>query len=179
MQLTSLIRCAVASNPERVATEFEGRKRSWREFNERVSRLAGATLINGKVKTGDAAYMDDDGFVFIVDRLKDMIVSGGENIFCAEVESAVSTYPGVAEVAVFGVPSDEWGEAIHAVVVPEGCAKLTDQEIIDHCRSRIAHYKCPRSFEFREKPLPLSGAGKVLKRELRAPFWAGKSRGVN
>jgi acyl-CoA synthetase (AMP-forming)/AMP-acid ligase II len=137
------------------------------------------TLCEGWVKTGDGAYMDEDGFVFIVDRVKDMIVTGGENVFSAEVESVVSTHPAVAAVAVIGTPSEKWGEAVHAVVVTVPGTEVTEQEIIDHCQGKIANYKCPKSITLREDPLPLSGAGKVLKRELRAPFWEGAGRHVS
>ncbi len=136
------------------------------------------TLSDGWVKTGDGAYMDEDGFVFIVDRVKDMIVTGGENVFSAEVESLVSTHPAVAAVAVIGIPSEEWGEAVHAIVVTTPGVEVTEQEIIDHCKGKIANYKCPKSVTLREDPLPLSGAGKVLKRELRAPYWEGVDRQV-
>jgi long-chain acyl-CoA synthetase len=126
-----------------------------------------AVLEDGWYYSGDAAYMDDEGFLFIVDRLKDMIISGGENIYTAEVESAISLLPGVAEVAVIGVPDAKWGETVHAVIVPRAGADLTADAVIEHCRTQIAGYKCPRSIEFRDTPLPVSGAGKVLKRELR------------
>ncbi len=138
-----------------------------------------ATIKNGWTHTGDLAYMDKDGFVFITDRVKDMIISGGENVFSIEVENAISIHPAVSAATVFGIPSKKWGEAVHAVVVPVVGAEVTAQEITDHCRALIAHYKCPSSVEFRTEPLPLSGAGKVLKRDLRAPFWTGKTRGIN
>jgi len=138
-----------------------------------------AAIKNGWVHTGDCGHMDEDGFVFISDRLKDMIVSGGENVFSIEVENAVAAHPAVADTTVFGIPSEEWGESVHAVVVPVAGASVTQQEIRDHCRTLIANYKCPTSVEFRTEPLPLSGAGKVLKRDLRAPYWAGKTRSVN
>jgi acyl-CoA synthetase (AMP-forming)/AMP-acid ligase II len=138
-----------------------------------------ATLKDGWVHTGDGARIDDDGFVFIVDRLKDMIVTGGENVFSAEVESAISTHAAVAAVAVIGIPSDQWGEAVHAIVVPQEGMSVTEQEIIDHCKPLIANYKWPRSITIRAEPLPLSGAGKVLKRDLRAPHWEGRDRAVN
>lgn len=131
------------------------------------------------VRTGDAAWMDDDGFIYIADRLKDMIISGGENIFSAEVESAVSKHPAVADNAVIGIPSEQWGETVHAIVILREGSSATSQDIIDHCRELIAHYKCPRSVEFRTEPLPLSGAGKVLKRDLRAPFWEDQDRQVS
>ena len=115
--------------------------------------------------------MDDEGFVFIVDRLKDMIISGGENVYSAEVENAISLMPGVTEVVVIGIPDTKWGEAVHAIIVPHARANLTTEAVIAHCRTQIAGYKCPRSVEFRDTPLPLSGARKVLKRELREPYW--------
>jgi len=138
-----------------------------------------ATLIDGWVLTGDGAYRDEDGFIFVVDRMKDMIVTGGENVFSAEVENAVSTHPAIAEVAIIGIPSDKWGEAVHAIIVLKQGQSATEVEIIEHCRSQIANYKLPRSVSFREETLPLSGAGKILKRELRKPFWDGAARQVN
>jgi long-chain acyl-CoA synthetase len=138
-----------------------------------------AVLQDGWYYTGDAGYMDGEGFIFIVDRLKDMIISGGENVYSAEVENAISLMPGVAEVAVIGIPNPKWGERVHAIIVPRTGANLTAETVIAHCRTHIAGYKCPRSVEFRNTSLPLSGAGKVLKRELREPFWkAGENAGV-
>ncbi len=137
-----------------------------------------ATLVNGGVYTGDGAYMDDDGFVFIVDRVKDMIVSGGENVFSAEVENAISLHPAVTAVAVIGIPHEKWGEAVHAIVIVKDGEMVTSEEIKEYCKGQIAGYKCPVSINFRTEPFPLSGAGKVLKRELRAPFWKSNSRNV-
>ena len=138
-----------------------------------------AVLQDGWYYSGDAGHMDDEGFVFIVDRLKDMIISGGENVYSAEVEDAISLMAAVAEVAVIGIPDTKWGEAVHAIVVPHTGANLTTEAVIAHCRTQIAGYKCPRSVEFRDTPLPLSGARKVLKRELREPFWkADQKAGV-
>lgn len=169
-----------------------GERCDYGEVGEIVARSPGAmlgywklpeqtaeTLKDGWVHTGDGAYQDREGFIFIVDRLKDMIVTGGENVFSAEVESAISTHPAVGEVAIIGIPAETWGEAVHAIVVLKTDAAATEAEIIEHCRDRIANYKVPRSVEFRTEPLPLSGAGKVLKRDLRAPFWEGKERTVN
>lgn len=133
----------------------------------------------GWLHTGDVGYFDDEGFLYLVDRAKDMIVSGGENVYSAEVESAISTHPAVADVAVFGIPSEQWGEAVHAVVVPREGATLSAEDVIAHAREQIAGYKVPRSVEFRSEPLPVSGAGKTLKRELRDPHWAGQERSVN
>ena len=138
-----------------------------------------ATLVDGWVHTGDGGYIDDDGFIFIADRMKDMIVTGGENVFSAEVESAISTHDAVAEVAVIGIPDDTWGEAVHAIIIPKEAMTPSTVEIVEHCRPLIANYKLPRSPELRTDPLPLSGAGKVLKRDLRVPFWEGKTRQVN
>ncbi|KDP86101.1 fatty-acid--CoA ligase [Cupriavidus sp. SK-3] len=136
-----------------------------------------AAVRDGWMHTGDGGYMDEDGFIFVVDRLKDMIVSGGENVYSAEVENALAQHPAVMASAVIGVPSAEWGEAVHAVVVSKPGTAATAREIIAHCKSLIAGYKCPRSVEFRDA-LPLSGAGKILKTELRKPFWEGQQRQV-
>jgi long-chain acyl-CoA synthetase len=108
-----------------------------------------------------------------------MIISGGENIYSAEVENAISLLDGVADVAVIGIPDDKWGETVHAIVVTRASRTLTAEAVIAHSRELIAHYKCPRSVEIRETPLPLSGAGKVLKTELRKPFWKGREKRVN
>jgi long-chain acyl-CoA synthetase len=105
-------------------------------------------------------------------------VSGGENVYSAEVENAIGRHPAVAMCAVIGVPSDEWGETVHAVIVTKPDASVTEDEIREHCRAFIARYKCPKTVEFRGQ-MPLSGAGKILKRELRAPFWEGKGKRVN
>ena len=136
------------------------------------------TLRDGWVHTGDGARMDEDGFIYIVDRVKDMIITGGENVFSAEVENTIMQYPGLAECAVIGVPDDEWGEAVHAIVVPREGEVPDSDAIIAHCRDRIAHYKCPRTVAVRTDPLPKSGAGKIQKFELRAPFWEGRDRQV-
>jgi acyl-CoA synthetase (AMP-forming)/AMP-acid ligase II len=138
-----------------------------------------AAFIGGWYHSGDAGYLDDEGFLYLVDRTKDMIVTGGENVYSTEVEQAVAAHPAVAQVAVIGIPDDTWGEAVHAVVVLHPEQTATEQELIDHARGLIAGYKVPKSVAFREEPLPLSGAMKVLKRELRAPYWEGRERGVN
>jgi long-chain acyl-CoA synthetase len=129
--------------------------------------------------SGDAGYLDEEGYLFLVDRTKDMIVSGGENVYSTEVEQAVASHPAVAQVAVIGIPHDIYGEAVHAIVVLKPGESATEAELVQHCRGLIAGYKVPKSVAFREEPLPLSGAMKVLKRELRAPYWEGKQRGVN
>ncbi|MFZ5511860.1 MAG: long-chain-fatty-acid--CoA ligase [Pseudomonadota bacterium] len=137
-----------------------------------------AAIRDGWMHTGDGAYMDEDGFIFIADRLKDMIISGGENVYSAEVENAIAQHPAVAACAVIGIPSAEWGESVHAVVVLKPGAAATAGDLIAHCKTLIAGYKCPRSVEFRDA-LPLSGAGKILKTELRKPFWEGRERQVS
>lgn len=136
-------------------------------------------LRSGWLHTGDLGYMDDEGFVFIVDRAKDMIISGGENIFSVEVEGAIYKHPAVQECAVIGIPHDAWGEAVHAIVVLREGHTAREDEIISHCRALIAGYKVPRSIVLRAEPLPVSGAGKVLKNDLRAPYWKSKDRAVN
>ncbi|HEX2851037.1 MAG TPA: AMP-binding protein [Acidimicrobiales bacterium] len=128
----------------------------------------------GWYHTGDEGHLDEQGYVYLVDRVKDMIVTGGENVYSIEVENAISTHPAVAEVAVIGIPSEEWGEAVHAIVVLSPGATVTAEEIRAHARTTIAGYKVPKSVEFRTDPLPLSGAMKPLKRELRKPYWEGR-----
>ena len=108
-----------------------------------------------------------------------MIVTGGENVYSVEVENAIASHPAVAQVAVIDVPSETWGEAVHAIVVLREGAQVTETEIVAHTREWIAGYKVPKSIEFRGEPLPLSGAMKVLKRDLRAPYWEGRERAVN
>ena len=137
-----------------------------------------AAFRGGWYHTGDAGYIDAEGYVYLVDRVKDMIVTGGENVYSAEVENAISGHPGVAQVAVIGVPSEQWGEEVLAIVVPKPEAAITAEEIKGWARERIAGYKVPKSVELRTDPLPLSGAMKILKRELRAPYWEGKDRSV-
>lgn len=137
------------------------------------------TLRDGWVFTGDAGYFDSDGYMYIVDRVKDMVVTGGENVFTTEVENAVISHAAVLDVAVIGIPHEEWGEAVHAIVILHPGQSVTPEAIIAHCREQIAGYKLPKGITFREEPLPLSGAGKVLKTELRKPFWEGRDRQVN
>jgi len=139
-----------------------------------------AALVDGWYRTGDAARADADGYLYVVDRLKDMIISGGENVYSIEVERALSQHEAVIEAAVFGIPDPRWGEAVHGVVtVAPGPAAVTADELIADCRRRIAGYKVPRSIEIRAEPLPKSGAGKILKNVLREPFWSHRDRHVN
>ena len=136
------------------------------------------TLVDGWVHTGDLAFRDEDGFLFICDRVKDMVITGGENVFSAEVENAICAHPAVEEAAVIGVPDENYGERVHAVLVLRKGQSIDQAQLFEHCRRLIANYKCPRSIETRTE-LPISAAGKVLKRELRAPHWAGRERAVN
>jgi long-chain acyl-CoA synthetase len=133
---------------------------------------------DGWLKTGDAGYIDPDGFLFLHDRIKDMVVSGGENIYPAEVENAIMSHPGVADVAVIGVPDEKWGETVKAIVVRAPGTAATAEELIDHCRERVARFKCPTSVDFIDA-LPRNPSGKVLKRELREPFWVGHQRRIH
>jgi long-chain acyl-CoA synthetase len=133
-----------------------------------------AALVDGWYHTGDLGYSDDDGYLYVVDRAKDMIVTGAENVYSTEVEDVLYRHPAVLEAAVFGVPHPHWGEAVYAVVVPR--TETDEAELTAHCRSFIAGYKVPKVIEIREEPLPKSGAGKVLKRVLRDEYWTGAER---
>jgi acyl-CoA synthetase (AMP-forming)/AMP-acid ligase II len=130
---------------------------------------------DGWLRTGDIGRLDAGGYVYILDRLKDMIITGGENVYCPEVENVLSDCPGVAEGVVIGVPDGQWGEAVKAIVVPAPGASLTVDEVIGFCRDRLAHYQSPASVDF-VQDLPRNGTGKVLKRDLREPYWAGRER---
>jgi long-chain acyl-CoA synthetase len=145
---------------------------------ERPEETARA-VIDGWMHTGDSGYMDQDGFIYVVDRVKDMIISGGENVYSVEVENALAQHPAVAQCAVIGIPDERWGETVHAVVVTRSGAKVSAGELIEFSKTLIAGYKCPRSVDISENPLPLSGAGKVLKRALRQPFWENRERHVS
>jgi fatty-acyl-CoA synthase/long-chain acyl-CoA synthetase len=132
---------------------------------------------DGYQTVGDIAYRDDEGYFYICDRKKDMIISGGMNIYPAEIEAVLDMHPDVLEAAVFGVPSEEWGESVHAVVVVREGATMTEEQVIAHARQHLAAYKVPRSVTWSPE-LPKTGSGKVLKRDLRAPFWAGRASKV-
>ena len=135
-------------------------------------------LEDGWLRSGDAGYLDADGFLYIHDRVKDMIVSGGENIYPAEIENVLMAHPSVADAAVIGVPSERWGETPKALIVRAAGADPSEQELIDYCRERLAKFKCPTSVEWVEV-LPRNPSGKILKKDLRAPYWEGRSRLVN
>ncbi len=136
------------------------------------------SIQNDWFHTGDAGYLDEEGFLFIRDRVKDMIVSGGENVYPAEVENALHKHPAIADAAVIGIPDEKWGEAVKAIVVKVPDQEVTEEEIITFAREQIAAYKVPKSVDFIDV-LPRNPSGKILKRELRAPFWEGKERQVN
>ncbi|MBZ2187556.1 long-chain fatty acid--CoA ligase [Alcanivorax sp. JB21] len=135
-------------------------------------------LRDGWMHTGDGGYMDEQGYLYIVDRIKDMIISGGENVYSAEVENVLARHDAVASCAVIGIPSERWGEAVHAVVVLRPGAAVTEQALCDFCRAALAGYKVPKSVAFVSE-LPLSGPGKVLKHVLREPYWSDRTRQVS
>ena len=133
---------------------------------------------DGWFYTGDAGYFDEEGYLYIHDRVKDMIVSGGENIYPAEVENALFSHVDVADVAVIGVPDEKWGEAVKAIIVPKPGTTPSEADIIAYAKTRIAGYKCPKSVDIHPEPLPRNASGKVLRRQLRASFWEGRERNV-
>ncbi len=142
-------------------------------YLNRPEATAEAITEDGWFRSGDVGRIDEDGYIYVEDRLKDMIISGGENIYSIEVERALAEHPAVTEVAVFGVPDEKWGEAVKAVVALENPVDTT--ELIDWCRDRLAHYKCPKSVDVLDA-LPRNPTGKILKRDLRKPFWEGHDR---
>ncbi|MBB6628781.1 long-chain-fatty-acid--CoA ligase [Nocardioides sp. KIGAM211] len=147
-------------------------------FLGKPEETAAVITDDGWFRTGDMGKVDDGGFLFVEDRLKDMIISGGENIYSPEIERVLAEHPAVMEVAIIGVPDDRWGESVKAVVSLKPDTSATEEELIAWCRDRLAHYKCPKSVDLLEA-LPRNPTGKILKRELRAPYWQGRDRGVN
>ena len=135
------------------------------------------TLRGGWLHTGDLGTMDENGYIYILDRAKDMIISGGENIYSREIEDVILKHPSIHEVAVIGVPDEKWGEAIKAIVSLREGQTVTDEEIIDFCKQHLASYKKPKSVEFIES-IPKNAYGKVLKKELREKYWQGEVRRV-
>jgi len=165
---------AGAGEPGEIAIHSPARMAGYWNLREATA----ATLVDGWVMTGDVGYVDADGYVFVVDRKKDMIISAGQNIYPAEIEKVVRTHPDVADVAVIGVPHDLWGEAIMAFVVPRPKTTLTRRDVVLHARAHLADYKAPSQVEIIEQ-LPRNANGKVLKTKLREPFWEGRERQVN
>ena len=137
-----------------------------------------ASLVDGWMHTGDAAYMDEDGYVFIQDRIKDMIITGGENVYPAQVESAIYGHPAVGEVAVIGVPDDTWGEAVKACIVPKPGMEVDEASVIAWTRERLAAFKVPKSIDV-IAVMPRNASGKILRKDLRAPYWQGRERQIN
>jgi acyl-CoA synthetase (AMP-forming)/AMP-acid ligase II len=178
-------------NVEIKVVDADGRELPPREVGEVICRTpqvmlgywnlpeaTARTIRDGWLHTGDAGYCDEDGYLYIYDRLKDMIISGGENIYPAEVESALFGHPAVADVAVIGVPDEQWGETVKAIVVQKPGASVSAGELIGFAHERIAGYKVPRSVDF-VAALPRNAAGKILKRELRKPSWISRTRQIN
>lgn len=147
-----------------------------RYFNN--DKATAESLENCWMHSGDAGYMDEAGFVYIADRIKDMIVTGGENVYSVDVERALYQHPSVREAAVIGIPSEKWGEAVHAIVVLKDGMSVTADELIAHCRGLIGGYKCPRSVEFRSEALPVTPVGKIRKNVLRDAHWQGRTRKI-
>ncbi|MCW5771036.1 MAG: AMP-binding protein [Rhodospirillaceae bacterium] len=145
----------------------------WRKEAE-----SAAALRDGWLRTGDLGYRDENGFVFIVDRKKDMIISGGENIYPAEIENVISIHPGVAEVVVIGIPDARWIEAVHAIVVPRAGAEIAADDILATCRASLGGFKVPKSVEIRREALPKTGPGKIARKTIRDAFWQGKDRRI-
>lgn len=145
----------------------------WNRPEETAQALRG-----GWMHSQDAGFMDADGFITITDRMKDMIVTGAENVYSIEVENALSLHPAVRECAVIGVPDERWGERVHAIIVPAAGEAPAEADLLAHLHDRLARYKCPKSWEFRGEELPRSPVGKILKADLRKPYWEGRARQV-
>jgi long-chain acyl-CoA synthetase len=137
-----------------------------------------AACRDGWYWTQELAYLDEDGYLFLVDRAKDMIITGGENVYSIEVEEAIMAHSAVLECAVIGIPDATWGECVHAAVVLQPGQTVGSDELIEHCQARIARFKCPRSIEFLDD-LPKSGPGKILKRALRDRHWGDQERAIH
>jgi long-chain acyl-CoA synthetase len=171
--------------PGRVGEVWTRSEQNMTGYWHKPEESAAVLMEGGWFRSGDAGWLDEEGYLFLHDRIKDMIVTGGENVYPAEVENALLAHPAIADAAVIGVPSEQWGETVKAVVVPVPGAAGSDMsepelaaEIISATRERLAHYKCPTSIDFVEV-LPRNPSGKVLKRELREPYWEGQDRKVH
>jgi acyl-CoA synthetase (AMP-forming)/AMP-acid ligase II len=146
-------------------------------YHNKPEATVSAITEDGWFRSGDIGRVDEDGFIFVEDRLKDMIISGGENIYSVEVERVLTDHPAVLDAAVFGIPDDKWGESVRAVVELSIGGETSEAELVAWCRERLAHYKCPRSVEISEA-LPRNPTGKLLKRDLRAPYWENRGRAI-
>jgi long-chain acyl-CoA synthetase len=144
----------------------------------RKPEATAAALRKGWYHTGDMGVLDQQRYLTVVDRKKDMIISGGENVYSVEVESVLSTHPDVLEVAVIGVPDERWGEAVTAIIVPRPGVAPSGEALAAFCRGKIAGYKIPKAFDLRSDPLPKTGPGKIAKRVLREPYWKAAGRRI-
>ncbi len=142
-------------------------------YHNKPEATAEAVTKDGWFRTGDIGRVDDGGYIFVEDRLKDMIISGGENIYSIEVERVLAEHPAVVDVAIIGVPDEKWGEVVKAVVQLEG--EADEKELIAFCRERLAAYKCPKTVDIKDE-LPRNPTGKILKKDLRKPYWEGRDR---
>ena len=145
----------------------------WNKPNATKDALRG-----GWYHSGDVGYLDEQQRLFVVDRKKDMIITGGENVYSVEVENLLSTHAAVLEVAVIGVPDERWNESVKAVVVLHEGARTSEADLLEFCRGKIAGYKIPKSVDFSKEPLPKTGPGKIAKRRLRDPYWVGQNRAI-
>jgi long-chain acyl-CoA synthetase len=166
--------CAPGDVGELWTRSIQNMKGYW----NRPDETAKVFVAGGWLRTGDAGYRDHEGYIFLTDRVKDMIVSGGENVYPAEVENVLAGHPGIEDVAVIGVPDPKWGETVKAIVVRRTGATPTPEEITDYVRARLARFKCPTSVDFTDA-LPRNPSGKILKRDLREPYWKGYERRIN
>jgi long-chain acyl-CoA synthetase len=164
--------------PEEVGEVWTRSVQNFAGYWNRPQDTARTLDADGWLRTGDAGFLDADGYLFLTDRVKDMIISGGENVYPAEVENALMDHPAVADVAVIGVPDARWGETVKAIVVARPGAAPPAAELIAFARERLAHFKCPTSVDF-AAALPRTPSGKLLKRELREPYWRGRERRIN
>ncbi|HOB50666.1 MAG TPA: long-chain-fatty-acid--CoA ligase [Mycobacterium sp.] len=146
-------------------------------YHNKPEATAEAITADGWFRTGDIGRVDDEGFIFVEDRLKDMIISGGENIYSVEVERALTDHPAVLDAAVFGIPDEKWGESVKAVVELSEGQQTTPEELVAWCREKLAHYKCPRSVDIMAE-LPRNPTGKLLKKDLRKPYWENRDRAI-
>jgi long-chain acyl-CoA synthetase len=167
-----------ASAPGEVGEVWTRSRQNMLGYWNKPEETAKTINADGWLKTGDAGYLDAEGYLFLTDRVKDMIVSGGENVYPAEIENALASHPAIAEVTVIGVPHDRWGETVKAIVVLRPNATATAPEIMAFAKEQLAGYKCPTSVDFIDA-LPRNPSGKVLKKDLREPFWAGRARRIN